>query len=94
MRNGNKGLVFCFVILLLVTLPAAVCVGDDVPRISKEELRELLGSPDLVLLDVRIVSDWRKSDVKIQGAVRVDPHDVSSWAGDYPRERKIVAYCS
>jgi rhodanese-related sulfurtransferase len=67
---------------------------DDVPRISTEHLKEMLGSSDLMLLDGRIAKEWRKSDKKIIGAIRVDPHDVSSWAGDYSKDQKIVVYCS
>jgi rhodanese-related sulfurtransferase len=68
--------------------------ADDVPRMSKQQLKGILGSSGLVLLDARTVKDWRKSDRKIVGAVRVDPHDVSSWAGDYSKDKKIVVYCS
>jgi rhodanese-related sulfurtransferase len=84
------GLIFLF--LFAFTIPAYG--EDDVPRISTEQLQEILGNSDLVLLDGRIAKDWRKSDKKIVGAVRVDPHDVSSWAGDYSKDKKIVVYCS
>ena len=84
------GLIFLF--LFAFTIPAYG--EDDVPRISTEQLQEILGNSDLVLLDGRIAKDWRKSDKKIVGAVRVDPHDVSSWAGDYSKDQKIVVYCS
>ena len=68
--------------------------ADDVPRITTEQLKDILGSPDLVLLDVRDENDWGKSDRKIVGAVRVDPDDVSSWAGDYTKDQKITLYCA
>jgi rhodanese-related sulfurtransferase len=84
------GLIFLF--QFVFTIP--VYGEDEVPRISTEELNNILGTPDLVLLDSRIAKDWRKSDKKIVGAIRVDPHDVSSWAGDYSKDQKIVIYCS
>ena len=68
--------------------------ADDVPRITTEQLKDILGSPDLVLLDVRTEKDWKKSDRKIVGAVLVDPDDVSSWAGDYTKDQKITFYCA
>jgi hypothetical protein len=68
--------------------------ADDAQRIEPEQLKAKLDQPGLYLLDVRIVSDWKKSDRKIPGAVRVDPHDVSSWAGKYPKDGSIVVYCS
>ena len=68
--------------------------ADDVPRITTEQLKDILGSPDLVLLDVRTEKDWGKSDRKIVGAVRVDLDDVSSWAGGYSKDQKIILYCA
>ena len=68
--------------------------ADDVPRITTEQLKDILGSPDLVLLDVRDENDWGKSDRKIVGAVRADPDDVSYWAGDYTKDQKITLYCA
>ena len=68
--------------------------AEDVSRISAEQLKDVLGSPDLVLLDVRTEKDWEKSDKKIIGAVRVDPNSVNSWAGDYTKDKKIILYCA
>jgi hypothetical protein len=51
--------------------------ADDVPRMTKEELRARLGAPELVILDLRIGRDWQASDLKIKGAVREDPGDVA-----------------
>ena len=68
--------------------------AEDVSRISTEQLNDILDSPDLVILDVRTKKDWEKSDKKIIGAVRVDPDDVSSWAGDFSQEKNIILYCA
>ena len=84
------GLIFLFQFVFTITSYGE----DEVPRISTEELKSILDTPDLVLLDSRITKDWRKSDRKIVRAIRVDPHDVSSWAGDYSKDNKIVVYCS
>jgi hypothetical protein len=74
---------------------AAIALSaDDAPRMEPEELKAKLGQPDLTLLDGRAGSDWEKSDSKIPGAVRVDPHDVSSWAGQYPKDKLLVVYCA
>ena len=82
------------IIVFLLAFTMQAYGEDDVPRISTEQLKEMLGSSDLVLLDGRIAKEWRKSDKKIIGAIRVDPHDVSSWSGDYSKDQKIVVYCS
>lgn len=34
--------------------PVAAAGGDDVPRMTKEELKTLLGNPEVVILDVRL----------------------------------------
>jgi rhodanese-related sulfurtransferase len=68
--------------------------AKDAPRISKEELKAKLGSPDLVLLDVRAKNDWEESAEKITGAVRMDPETVDAWAGTLPKEKEIVLYCT
>ena len=66
----------------------------DVPRVSKDELKAKLGSPDLVLLDVRSENDWGKSSEKIPGAARMDPEAVDSWSGTLPKDKEIVLYCA
>ena len=68
--------------------------ANNVPRISKDELKAKLGSPDLVLLDVRAKADWEKSDEKIAGGVRRDPQTVDAWAGTLPKDKEIVLYCA
>ena len=81
------------VLVVLIACPNVQSV-KDVPRVSKEEVKAKLGSPDLVLLDVRSRNDWESSGEKIAGAVRMDPGNVDSWAGTLPRHKEIVLYCS
>jgi rhodanese-related sulfurtransferase len=88
-------LIKVFLTLTMSLVFSTVAFGaDDAPRIESEQLRAKLDQPGVYLLDVRIVSDWKKSDRKIPGAVRVDPHDVSSWAGKYPKDELLVVYCA
>jgi len=68
--------------------------AKDAPRISKEELKVKLGSPDLVLIDVRSRKDWDMSDDKITGAIRMDPEAFEDWAGTLAKEMEIVLYCA
>lgn len=64
----------------------------DVPRITKEELKEIMGQPGVVLFDCRPEAQWRVSEMKLPGAVHEDPADVESWAHKYPKDAKIVIY--
>lgn len=80
--------------VLLFTFAIPTYGSEDVPRITTEQLNDILDNPVLVLLDVRTKRDWGKSDKKIFGAVRVDSQDVNSWAADYSKDQKIVLYCA
>lgn len=73
--------------------PAARAAGEA-PRMSIDELKGMLGSTDIVLLDVRSGKDWSSSELKIKGAVREDPKAFDSWADKYPMDRKIILYCA
>jgi len=61
---------------------------------TKEELKAMLGSPNLVVIDVRYGKDWTDSDLKIKGAVREDPRAIVSWANKYPKDKTLVFYCT
>jgi rhodanese-related sulfurtransferase len=64
----------------------------DAPRMTKDELKAMLGNPDLVIIDVRYGKDWTDSDLKIKGAVRENPEAFESWAKKYPKDKTLVFY--
>lgn len=64
----------------------------DIPRISKEALKDQLNS-EITLIDVRYEPNWKKSDRKISTAVREDPMELGTWVGRYPRDMRLVLYC-
>ena len=83
-------------ILLLgsfVAALSAVASASDVPKITAEELRAMLGKPDLITIDVRIERDWKSSALKVKGAVWEDFMDVDTWEQKYPKDKTIVLYC-
>ena len=82
------------VLVIMIINPVASAATDTAPLMEPEQLKAKLDQPDLVILDVRIVSDGRKSDLKISGASRVDPHDVSSWSDKFPKDALVVVYCA
>ena len=75
--------------ILAVVLPV---MSQEGPRISKEDLKELLGKPDVVIVDVRTGSDWNDSPVKVKGAVREEADKVDSWIEKYSRDTTLVLY--
>ncbi len=66
----------------------------EVPRISAEELRTMLGNPDVIIVDVRLSGDLAESNSKIKGAVREDPRQIDSWMDKYPKDKTLVFYCA
>ena len=64
----------------------------EVPRITKEQLREMLGKRDVVIIDARPVEQWKYSDQVIPGTVHEDPLSIPSWAQKYDKNRKTVVY--
>jgi rhodanese-related sulfurtransferase len=69
-------------------------VAKDVPRMTKEQLKEKLDTPNVVVIDVRIGKDWKASDVKIKGSVREDPKEVKEWVSKLDKEKTYVLYCA
>lgn len=85
-------MVLSFIILGLLTKMAW---AGEVPRITMEELKSMLGNPEVTIIDVRAGGDWEKSKTKIQGAVRENPDkNAKSWAEKYSKDKTIVLYCA
>ena len=81
-------------IFFVVGIVTTFARSADVPRMTKDELKAMLGNPDLVIVDVRLGKDWTDNDSKIQGAIREDPESVKSWAEKYTKDKTIVLYCA
>ena len=79
---------------ILFVLTVSPVVAGDVKLMDKDELKGLLGSRDLVVLDVRAGRDWSTSEFKIRGAVRADGADFDSWSKSYPKDARLVLYCA
>jgi hypothetical protein len=69
-------------------------LAADVPRMTKEELKGMLGKANVIIVDVRAEIDQDKSNQKIQGAVIEDPGKVETWMAKYPKDKTLVFYCS
>ena len=68
--------------------------SSDVPRITVVEVKQRLGSSDMIIIDVRRTRNWWSSSKKIISATREDPSKVSQWAGKYPKDQTLVFYCA
>jgi len=91
------------------TFWAAICMGvclvaggldamadgaKETPRMTKETLKGMMETTDLVILDIRTGKDWDASEFKIKGAVRVDPGKFDEWKDRFSREKTLVLYCA
>lgn len=85
-----KKILTFLIVLLVATTPL---FAASVPKMDKEELKSLLGSENLVILDVRQGRDWSTSEFKIKDALRVDGGDLSV-AKTYPKDNIFVLYCA
>jgi len=91
-RKQGSLLVVVLAVLFAWSATVSAAGGDGVPRLTKDELKSLLGNPDVVVLDVRF--DGNLAPSRIAGAVHEEPDKVDSWAGKYARGKRIVLYCS
>jgi len=83
--------IMVFAVVAFLAMPA---VSQEVKRMSIEELKGMLGNPDLVVVDVRRDGDWKSSKVKIKGAVREDQEKIETWMSKYPKDKTLVFYCA
>jgi hypothetical protein len=83
---------FSLVLLFSLFLVSPLVAGS-VQIMDKDELKTLLGSDNLVILDVRLGKDWTSSEFKVQDALRVDGKDLSV-AEKYQKSDTFVLYCA
>lgn len=82
-------------LLVMIMLSAATAVWAGSAKImDKEELKAMLDSPDLVILDVRTGRDWSSSEFKISGAQRLEKDGIASAVDTLSKDKTIVLYCA
>jgi rhodanese-related sulfurtransferase len=75
------------------TIAAVTDEDDDIAKITKEELQKIIDQPGVTLIDVRYEKNWKKSDMKIKGALREHPNELGTWARKYSKDHKLILYC-
>ena len=81
-------------IFILMGLVANWAIAEDVSRVTKEELKTMIGESQVVVIDVRTGKDWDGSKLKIKDSVREEPRKANSWAGKYNKQKTYVLYCA
>jgi len=89
-----------FTVLILIFLTIGLFTtfsfSANVPMMTKDELKAILGNPGLLILDVRLGRDFIFSDLKIKGADRpLDMgHVTPTQFPTHIRDKTIVFYCA
>ena len=66
-----------------------------VARVTPEELREMLASPDgVVIVDLRRALEVQHDGVKLPGALWIALEELEIRHGEIPRDKEVVLYCS
>ncbi len=82
-------------VLLLIALagysapPSSV---EQVPRLTKEAVKAMLGKPDVVIVDIRYIKQYEQSDKKLPGAVFVQPENFDEFVKNHPKDKTYVLY--
>ncbi len=82
-----------FLLFILLTSSTTV-LASGVKTINKDELKAMLESPELVVLDVRTGRDWSSSEFKIKGAIRMTGKEVDMIASQHSKDKTLVLYCA
>lgn len=91
-QNTSKYLLIIGLFLLIGLAWHSSDAAGDTLFMSIEDLRDRIGNPDTMILDVRTGSDWSAGSRKIKGALRFDPEKFSTWAGLLPKNKTLVFY--
>lgn len=87
-----RGWLWGLTLLSLLLLPLRS--QATVATMTTDELKAKLGSSDVVIVDVRLGKDWKASESKIKGAVRVEKDNIDNLASTYSKDKTLVFYCA
>ena len=89
----TKRSIFVVLATIVALASALATAAMEVPRVTKDELKAKLDAgEEVVIVDVRRGSDWKGSEFKIKGAVRVE--DLDAFAVNQAKDAEIVLYCA
>lgn len=80
------------VVVGLLWCVARPCAAQDL--MTKDQLKALLGSPGLYIIDIRTPEEWSYTFYKVKGAQREMAGDINAWIKKYPTDGTIVVYCA
>ena len=81
-----------FLLIALAGYPAVPTTVEQVPRLTKEQVKDMLGKPDVVIVDARYIKQYEQSDKKLPGAVFVQPENFDEFVKNHPKDKTYVLY--
>jgi rhodanese-related sulfurtransferase len=89
-----KTLLTVFLFTTVLAVFANSSWSANVNKMTKEELKEIMGTETVSILDVRTGRDWGSSEYKIKGAERIDNKAILTQTKKYPKNQTLVLYCA
>ena len=83
-----SSLVALLLLFSLAGYSAMPTTVEQVPRLTKEAVKEMLGKPDVVIVDIRYIKQYEQSDKKLPGAVFVQPENFDEFVKNHPQKDK------
>jgi hypothetical protein len=83
-----SSLVALLLLFSLAGYSAMPTTVEQVPRLTKEAVKEMLGKPDVVIVDIRYIKQFEQSDKKLPGAVFVQPENFDEFVKNHPQKDK------
>lgn len=85
-----------FFLLIALTADSAMPTSvEQVPRLTKETVKDMLGKPDVVIVDIRFIKQYEESDRKLPGAVFTQPEILDEFVKKFPQKgNTYVLYCA
>jgi predicted sulfurtransferase len=83
-----SSLVALLLLIALAAHPAMPTTVEQVPRLTKQAVKEMLGKPDVVIVDIRYIKQYEQSDKKLPGAVFVQPENFDEFVKNHPQKDK------
>lgn len=87
-----SSLVALLLLIALAGYSAMPTTVEQVPRLTKEAVKEMLGQPDVVIVDIRYIKQYEQSDKKLPGAVFVQPENFDEFVKNHPKDKTYVLY--
>ena len=83
-----SSLVALLLLFSLAGYSAMPTTVEQVPRLTKDAVKEMLGKPDVVIVDIRYIRQFEQSDKKLPGAVFVQPENFDEFVKNHPQKDK------